>query len=68
MILLNRQYHIEGVRKYPHGKKMIDMGIIRKYLMLPTPTQTDVARTLQIEPEELNRIVTRIEKVIYELI
>ena len=62
-----RQYHVEGVRKYPHGKKMIDMGIIRKYLMLPTPTQTDVARSLQIDPTELNRIVTRIDKVLYEL-
>lgn len=51
MVLLDRQYHVEGVRKYPHGKKMIDMGIIRKYLMLPTPTQTDVARSLQIEPK-----------------
>lgn len=46
---------------------MIDMGIIRKYLMLPTPTQTDVARSLQIDPTELNRIVTRIDKVLYEL-
>ena len=68
MVLLDRQYHVEGVRKYPHGKKMIDMGIIRKYLMLPTPAQTDVARSLQIEPNELNRIVTRIDKVLYELI
>ena len=68
MVLLDRQYHVEGVRKYPHGKKMIDMGIIRKYLMIPTPTQTDVARSLQIEPNELNRIVTRIDKVLYELI
>ena len=54
-----RQYHVNETRKYPHGKRMIDMNVIRSYMMLSTPSQVDV--------EALNSVVMRMSDLLCKL-
>ena len=60
-----RQYHVNETRKYPHGKRMIDMNVIRSYMMLSTPSQVDVAKSLQMEA--LNSVVMRMSDLLCKL-
>jgi singapore isolate B (sub-type 7) whole genome shotgun sequence assembly, scaffold_23 len=62
-----RQYHVNETRKYPHGKRMIDMNVIRSYMMLSTPSQVDVAKSLQMDVEALNSVVMRMSDLLCKL-
>ena len=46
---------------------MIDMNVIRSYLMLSTPSQADVAKSLQMDVEALNAVVMRMNDLLYKL-
>ena len=62
-----RQYHVNETRKYTQGKRMIDMNVIRSYMLLSTPSQVDVAKSLQMDVEALNSVVMRMSDLLCKL-
>lgn len=62
-----RKYVSDGMMKYPRRKGVLDMGIIRKYLMLSTQEQEDIAKSLDLETKEITEVISRTDKLLYKM-
>ena len=62
-----RKYISDGMMKYPRRKGELDMGVIRKYLMLSTQEQEDIAKSLDLETKEITEVIYRTDKLLYNM-
>ena len=62
-----RKYISDGMMKYPRRKGVLDMGVIRKYLMLSTQEQEDIAKSLDLETKEITDVIYRTDKLLYNM-
>ena len=62
-----RKYAPEGPLRYPREKKVLDMGVIRRYLLLSSPEQTEIADCIHRTASEVLSVVRRIDSMLFKL-
>ena len=64
---MGRTYAPDGPLRYPREKKVLDMGVIRRYLLLSSPEQTEIADCIHRTTNEVLNVVRRMDAMLFKL-
>lgn len=66
-MLMRRKYCPDAPLRYPREKKVLDMGVIRRYLLLSSPEQNEIADCIHRTAKEVLGVVKRIDSMLFQL-
>ena len=62
-----RKYMPDGMLKYPRKKSVLDMSVIRKYMLLSTQEQEEMAASLDMKTKEIVEIFYQTELLLFSM-